>query len=205
MNAPVPASLLSAVEMAPKDPILGVTEAFNADPNPRKVNLGVGVYCDEDGKVPLLECVREAREALEAKAAPHPLPADRRHPGVRPGRPGTGIRRRQRGRSRRASDHGAGDRRHRRAQDRRRFPAPVPSGGAGLDQRSVLGESSRAVRRRRVRRQHLSLLRRRDARRRLRGDEPVARGCAQRIGRSCCTRAATIPPASTSTTSSGHA
>ncbi|HEY1461676.1 MAG TPA: amino acid aminotransferase [Casimicrobiaceae bacterium] len=77
MNAPVPASLLSAVEMAPKDPILGVTEAFNADPNPRKVNLGVGVYCNEEGKVPLLECVREAQKALEAKAAPHPyLPID---------------------------------------------------------------------------------------------------------------------------------
>jgi aromatic-amino-acid transaminase len=77
MNAAIAASLLSAVEMAPKDPILGVTEAFNADPNPRKVNLGVGVYCNEEGKVPLLDCVREAQAALEAKAAPHPyLPID---------------------------------------------------------------------------------------------------------------------------------
>jgi aromatic-amino-acid transaminase len=77
MNAPVPASLLATVEMAPKDPILGVTESFNADPNPRKVNLGVGVYTDESGKVPLLECVREAQKLLEAKAAPHPyLPID---------------------------------------------------------------------------------------------------------------------------------
>ena len=55
MNAPFAVPLLSAIEMAPRDPILGVTEAFNADPNPRKVNLGVGVYTDEDGKVPLLE------------------------------------------------------------------------------------------------------------------------------------------------------
>jgi aromatic-amino-acid transaminase len=77
MNAPVPASLLATVEMAPKDPILGVTESFNADPNPRKVNLGVGVYTDEAGKVPLLECVREAQKLLEAKGAPHPyLPID---------------------------------------------------------------------------------------------------------------------------------
>jgi aromatic-amino-acid transaminase len=50
--------------MAPRDPILGVTEAFNADPNPRKVNLGVGVYCDDNGKVPLLECVHRADAAL---------------------------------------------------------------------------------------------------------------------------------------------
>ena len=50
MNAPLAASLLAAVELAPRDPILGVTEAFNADPNPRKVNLGVGVYYDDNGK-----------------------------------------------------------------------------------------------------------------------------------------------------------
>ena len=64
------ASLLSTVEMAPRDPILGITEAFNADTNPRKVNLGVGVYCDDNGKVPVLECVRRA----EQKLAETPLP-----------------------------------------------------------------------------------------------------------------------------------
>ena len=77
MNAPLAAPLLSAVEMAPRDPILGVTDAFNADPNPAKVNLGVGVYCDEDGKVPLLECVRRAERALGEQAKPHVyLPID---------------------------------------------------------------------------------------------------------------------------------
>jgi aromatic-amino-acid transaminase len=77
VNAPLAAPLLSAIEMAPRDPILGVTEAFNADPNPRKVNLGVGVYTDDAGKVPLLECVRRAERALNEKAAPHPyLPID---------------------------------------------------------------------------------------------------------------------------------
>ncbi|HEX7053727.1 MAG TPA: amino acid aminotransferase [Burkholderiales bacterium] len=68
MNAPHAPSLLSQVPLAPRDPILGVTEAYVADPNPRKVNLGVGVYCDDDGKVPLLECVRRA-EAERAKSA----------------------------------------------------------------------------------------------------------------------------------------
>jgi aromatic-amino-acid transaminase len=77
MNAPFAAPLLSAIEMAPRDPILGVTEAFNADPNPRKVNLGVGVYTDDNGKVPLLECVRRAeRQLVEQPAARNYLPID---------------------------------------------------------------------------------------------------------------------------------
>jgi aromatic-amino-acid transaminase len=63
--------------MAPRDPILGLTEAFNADPNPRKVNLGVGVYYDDGGKVPLLQCVRRAESMLLAQAAPRAyLPID---------------------------------------------------------------------------------------------------------------------------------
>jgi aromatic-amino-acid transaminase len=64
------ASLLSAVEMAPRDPILGVTEAYAEDPNPNKVNLGMGVYTDDTGKVPVLVSVRRA----EQKLAESPLP-----------------------------------------------------------------------------------------------------------------------------------
>ena len=63
MTSPAPASIFSAIAMAPRDPILGITEAFNADANPAKINLGVGVYYDDNGKVPLLGCVRKA-EAL---------------------------------------------------------------------------------------------------------------------------------------------
>jgi aromatic-amino-acid transaminase len=63
-------SILSGVQMAPRDPILGVTEAFNADANPNKVNLGVGVYTDDNGKVPLLECVKRA-EKLRMESAQH--------------------------------------------------------------------------------------------------------------------------------------
>jgi len=70
MNAPTPASLFAAIEMAPRDPILGITEAYNADQNPKKVNLGVGVYYDDKGKVPLLECVRKAEAILMEKLAP---------------------------------------------------------------------------------------------------------------------------------------
>jgi aromatic-amino-acid transaminase len=77
MNAPLSAPLLAAVEMAPRDPILGVTEAFNADTNPGKVNLGVGVYTDDNGKVPLLECVHRAEQLMTDRRAPHVyLPID---------------------------------------------------------------------------------------------------------------------------------
>jgi len=59
-------SLFSAVEMAPRDPILGLNEQYNADTNPHKVNLGVGVYFDEDGKLPLLKCVQAAEKTMMA-------------------------------------------------------------------------------------------------------------------------------------------
>ncbi|CAN4105073.1 unnamed protein product [Withania somnifera] len=52
------------VEPAPKDPILGVTEAFLADPSPNKVNVGVGAYRDDYGKPVVLECVREAERRI---------------------------------------------------------------------------------------------------------------------------------------------
>jgi aromatic-amino-acid transaminase len=71
------ASLLANVEMAPKDPILGVTETFNADTNPNKVNLGVGVYYDDNSKVPVLQSVRTAEQKLAETAMPRNyLPID---------------------------------------------------------------------------------------------------------------------------------
>ena len=71
------ASLFSAVEMAPRDPILGLNEQFNADPNPAKVNLGVGVYFDDQGKLPVLRCVAAAEKMLlESPKAKGYLPID---------------------------------------------------------------------------------------------------------------------------------
>jgi len=71
------ASLFANVEMAPRDPILGLNEQFNADPNPNKVNLGVGVYTDDQGKLPLLKCVAAAeKQALETPKAKGYLPID---------------------------------------------------------------------------------------------------------------------------------
>jgi len=70
-------SVLENIEMAPKDPILGVTEAYNADQNPKKVNLGVGVYTDDNGKVPVLQCVRRAEQKLVESPLPRGyLPID---------------------------------------------------------------------------------------------------------------------------------
>ena len=62
-------SLFSAVELAPRDPILGLNEAFNADPRTDKVNLGVGVYCNEEGRIPLLRAVIEAETQRAAQHA----------------------------------------------------------------------------------------------------------------------------------------
>ena len=70
-------SLFSAVEMAPRDPILGLNEAFNADTRATKVNLGVGVYYNEEGRIPLLRAVAEAEKArIEAHAPRGYLPID---------------------------------------------------------------------------------------------------------------------------------
>jgi aromatic-amino-acid transaminase len=70
-------SMFSAVEMAPRDPILGLNEQFAADTNPHKVNLGVGVYYDDNGKLPLLACVQKAEQAMmEKPSARGYLPID---------------------------------------------------------------------------------------------------------------------------------
>lgn len=70
-------SMFTAVEMAPRDPILGLNEQYAADGNPQKVNLGVGVYYDDDGKLPLLACVRAVEEdMMKAPSARGYLPID---------------------------------------------------------------------------------------------------------------------------------
>jgi aromatic-amino-acid transaminase len=67
---PTADALFSAVEMAPKDPILGQTEIFLADTRADKINLGVGVYNDDNGKLPVLRAVKKAEETRVAKGLP---------------------------------------------------------------------------------------------------------------------------------------
>jgi aromatic-amino-acid transaminase len=77
MSAANTSSLFAPIALAPRDPVLGITEAFNADPNPARINLGVGVYVNDEGRVPLLECVRQAETLLlEGKQPLSYLPID---------------------------------------------------------------------------------------------------------------------------------
>ncbi len=63
-------SLFEAVELAPRDPILGLNEQYNTDARTEKVNLGVGVYYDDEGRIPLLKAVRQAEAQRIQAAAP---------------------------------------------------------------------------------------------------------------------------------------
>ncbi|MBH1588976.1 aspartate/tyrosine/aromatic aminotransferase [Stenotrophomonas maltophilia] len=70
-------SFFANVELVPGDPILGLTEAYNADSRPTKVNLGVGIYYDESGRIPLLRAVKQIEQQLAADAKPRGyLPID---------------------------------------------------------------------------------------------------------------------------------
>ena len=63
-------ALFSHLDEAPRDPILGITEVFNADLNPNKINLSVGVYLTDEGKIPLLKSVRQAEQLIIEARAP---------------------------------------------------------------------------------------------------------------------------------------
>jgi len=72
-----PTSVFADVELVPGDPILGLTDLYNADPRPDKANLGVGIYYDEDGRIPLLPSVAEVEKRLAAEGRPRGyLPID---------------------------------------------------------------------------------------------------------------------------------
>ena len=63
-------SLFASLQMAPRDPILGLADAFNQDAHPTKVNLGVGVYLTDEGRIPVLQAVAEAERRLAASPSP---------------------------------------------------------------------------------------------------------------------------------------
>jgi aspartate/tyrosine/aromatic aminotransferase len=72
-----PSSMFEQIKAAPRDPILGLTESFREDPNPKKINLSVGVYQDNSGKTPILESVRKAGQlVLERQKSMSYLPID---------------------------------------------------------------------------------------------------------------------------------
>ena len=63
-------SVFANVELVPGDPILGITDAFNADPRAIKANLGVGIYCDDEGRIPVLKSVIAVEQALLKEIRP---------------------------------------------------------------------------------------------------------------------------------------
>src|SRR5260363_70680 len=133
-------SLFSALTLAPRDPILGLTEAFNADPRPSKVNLGVGVYTDDKGRLPLLSAVRAAEQRLFEAAAPHdyqPIDGNAAYNAA--------VRRGFSADRARPDRDGAGARRHRRAENRRGLSEVFESKCKSRHQRSQLGKPPRAV------------------------------------------------------------
>src|ERR1700740_3538096 len=68
-------SMFESIQSAPADPILGLSEAVRADPNPKKINLSVGVYQDATGKTPVLESIkRAAQKVVEKQASKSYLP-----------------------------------------------------------------------------------------------------------------------------------
>ena len=198
MNATPTASLLSAVELAPRDPILGVTEAFNADTEsaqgqPRRRRL---LRRQRQAAAARVRQARRAQLAEKRRAAR--LPADRRHRAYdqavqalvfgadsAPIAAGRVVTVQALG--------GTGG-----AQGRRRLPASASPRRAGLDQRSELGEPPRAVRRRRLR---PSTPTRTTTPRRggldFDGMLAALERAARRARSSCCMRAATTRPAST--------
>lgn len=71
--------MFERIEMAPPDAILGLTEAFKKDPRPGKINLGVGIYKDENDHTPVFSSVKKAEELLvrnEKSKSYLPIPGD---------------------------------------------------------------------------------------------------------------------------------
>ena len=62
-----PEIMFERLNAVPPDPILGILAAYAADSNPRKIDLGIGVYRDETGNTPMLRCVVEAEKSRIAK------------------------------------------------------------------------------------------------------------------------------------------
>ena len=58
--------MLDRLNAVPPDPILGILTAYAADPSPTKIDLGIGVYRDEQGNTPILKCVKKAEQILDS-------------------------------------------------------------------------------------------------------------------------------------------
>ena len=141
--------MFERIEPAPPDPILGLTEAFREDPNPKKINLSVGVYQDATGKTPILESVQQGRPARARAAEVDVVPADPGLARLCHGRAAADVRRRARSGDVRPGRHVAHAGRHRRAARRRRFHPSAVAQGDRLADAADLAQPSADLRRRR--------------------------------------------------------
>lgn len=73
--------MLERLDRLPPDPILGLMAAFRADTDPKKVDLGVGVYRDDQGDTPILKAVRQAEQAVLARQTTKSYVAAAGNPG----------------------------------------------------------------------------------------------------------------------------
>ena len=136
--------MFEKLQMAPPDPILGLSEAFKKDPHPHKINLSVGVYQDADGKTPILDVVKEAEQTPAGGGDEQGLPGHRRAARIRASRARDAVRRRSRDHAAAARRDGADARRHRRAARGGRLLPAETQGPAHLGQQSHVGQSSAA-------------------------------------------------------------
>jgi aromatic-amino-acid transaminase len=138
------------VEPFAGDPILSLNEDFQKDPRPHKINLSIGIYFDDAGRIPVLESVRRAEQMVVARDAPEALPADRGRANFR-----AEVQKLLFGAGHEALASGGWRRSSRwaRAAASRSAPTSSPGGSRqrGLGQRSELGEPPLDVRRRRPR------------------------------------------------------
>ena len=167
--------MFETLKPLPPDAILGIMTLFRADPHPGKIDLSVGVYQDEQGRTPVLASVKRAEKAILEKQDIEDLRRDRRQRRLQSRRRGAPLRQGPSGAEGRPRLDRADARRQRRLEHRRASRRAREAGRAHLRQRSDVAEPSAAAEGLGPAARHLSVLRLREASRRLRADVGAAR------------------------------
>jgi aromatic-amino-acid transaminase len=123
------------VEPFAGDPILSLNEDFQKDPRPGKINLSIGIYFDDAGRIPVLDSVRRAEQQVCAASGPKPYLPIEGAANFRSAGADAAVRHRPRGHALRPRRDDPGGRLERRPEGRRRLPAPLVPAQRGLGQR----------------------------------------------------------------------
>ena len=189
--------MFEKLELISADTILGLMAAFRADPDPRKVDLGVGVFRDDRGETPVLECVRTAEQALIAEQTTKTYVGPTGNAGFNAEMERLVFGADHPARQGRPRAHRAGPRRLRRAAPRRGADPRGRPGCGGAREHADLGEPRAADLRQRPEAGALSVLRRRHRRGPVRGHDGDAGEAAAARRACCCTPPATTRPGPT--------